>query len=90
MGEIKSDLEKTQQAYFMINSAISKCSNVTAPEKDESTTVKGNKHAHDAIDKILSTNQSITTSLNKVNTALKDVGDSFNTMDMMIGNEIAQ
>lgn len=90
MSEIKSDMSKTYHAYYIINNATQSCSSISEPGKDESTTVSGNKNAHTAIEQLLTINTSITAALEKANTTLKEVGDSFEAMDLTLGNQISK
>lgn len=90
MSEIQSDMSKTYQIYSAINNKVSMCSDTSTPDKDESTTVDGNKNAHDTIDKLLAMNKSVTSAIEKANESIRDVGESFDVTDTLIGNDIAK
>lgn len=59
MSQIKSDVSQTSSIFATLQSAISECNGTSEPTKDESTTVKGNSNAHNAIDDLIKMNQSV-------------------------------
>lgn len=90
MGEIKSDSSKTNQIFSTLQNAIEQCESVSKPSKDNSTTVKGNTNAHNAMDDLIKMNKSVAEVIEKASKNIQNVGDSFEQMDHSIGNDIAK
>lgn len=90
MSTVQSDIFKTNNASSSIKCAVETCNNVSKPDKDESTTVSGNNNAHNAIDDLISKNQSVAEAIRTASDNIQKVGEEFNQTDIMIGNEIAK
>lgn len=90
MGKIKSDSSQTNQIFSSLKSAIEQCESVSEPSKDNSTTVKGNTNAHNAMDDLIKMNQSVAEVIEKASKNIQNVGESFEQIDQSIGNDIAK
>ncbi|WRN74739.1 TIGR04197 family type VII secretion effector [Staphylococcus aureus] len=90
MSTVQSDIFKTNSASSSIKSAVETCSNVSKPDKDESTTVSGNNNAHSVIDDLISKNQSVAEAIRTASDNIQKLVRLFDQTDVMIGNEIGK
>lgn len=89
MSQIKSDVSQTS-SILLLYKVLSVNVTVLEPTKDESTTVKGNSNAHNAIDDLIKMNQSVAEVIEKASQNIQNVGESFEQTDQSISNDIAK
>lgn len=88
MSRIRSDLIIISNFQNELDQKLNDFNNINNPNKDNSSTVRGNMKAHECIDKLTEINAKLNESLKYTMNKIKNIGESFKENDKNISSQI--